>query len=290
MIRTLPSSKTYKIGFDAFMIFYFTLVFIPLLVIGILAFNNSKFPSLPWRGFTLDWFFGKSFGMTGIFHDARNLKGIFVSIKVGLGVTLFTTIVGTCAAFLFEHEEFRFKNFFYSLMIAPLVVPGVIIGISILSLATTVGTLVEKTMGIDLRFLSPGLFLVVCGQSSFITTFVTLVIIAKLKKFDRSLEEAAYNLGANRFEVIWYITIPFLRPTIIGGAAVAFLLSFENFNTTMFLTSSEATLPIILFTQIKDGSTPVVNAVSVVLITCISTIALVNFLVALKKSKKSEGR
>ena len=289
MIRTLPSSKTYKIGFNAFMIFYFALVFIPLVAIGLLAFNNSKFPSLPWRGFTLDWFFGKSFTMTGIFHDARNLKGIFVSIKVGLCVTLFTTIVGTCAAFLFEHEEFRFKNFFYSLMIAPLVVPGVIIGISILSFATTVGTLVEKTIGIDLRFLSPGLFLVVCGQSSFITTFVTLVIIAKLKKFDRSLEEAAYNLGANRFEVIWYITIPFLRPAIIGAAAVAFLLSFENFNTTLFLTSSEATLPIILFTQIKDGSTPVVNAVSVVLMTCISTVALVNFFVALK-TKKSEGK
>jgi spermidine/putrescine transport system permease protein len=227
--------------------------------------------------------------MTGIFHDARNLKGIFVSIKVGLWVTLFTTVVGTFAAFLFEHEEFRFKNFFYSLMIAPLVVPGVIIGISILSLATTVGTLVEKTTGIDLRFLSPGLFLVVCGQSSFITTFVTLVIIAKLKKFDRSLEEAAYNLGANRFEVIWYITIPYLRPAIIGAAAVAFLLSFENFNTTLFLTSSEATLPIILFTQIKDGSTPVVNAVSVVLMTCISTVALVNFFVALR-TKKSEGK
>jgi spermidine/putrescine transport system permease protein len=175
-------------------------------------------------------------------------------------------------------------------MIAPLVVPGVIIGISILSLATTVGTFVEKTMGIDLRFLSPGLFLVVCGQSSFITTFVTLVIIAKLKKFDRSLEEAAYNLGANRFEVIWYITIPFLRPTIIGAAAVAFLLSFENFNTTMFLTSSEATLPITLFTQIKDGSTPVVNAVSVVLIMCISTIALVNFLITLKKTKNNGSK
>jgi spermidine/putrescine transport system permease protein len=287
MIRTLPSTKTYRIGYHAFIIFYFFLLFAPLLVISILAFNNSKFPSLPWRGFTLDWFFGKSFEMTGIFHDSRNLGGIFVSIKVACWVTLFSIVVGTCAAFLFEHEEFRFKSFFYSVMIAPLVVPGVIIGISLLSFATSLGSFMEKSVGVDLRFLGPGLFLVICGQSSFITTFVTLVVIARLKKFDRSLEEAAYNLGANRFEVIWFITLPFLRPAIIGSAAVAFLLSFENFNTTLFLTGSEATLPITLFTQIKDGSTPVVNAVSLVLIVCVSIFALLNFLVTLKHEKKN---
>jgi spermidine/putrescine transport system permease protein len=170
-------------------------------------------------------------------------------------------------------------------MIAPLVVPGVIIGISILSFATSVGFFLEKSVGVDLRFLGPGLFLVICGQASFITTFVTLVVIARLKKFDRSLEEAAYNLGANRFEVIWFITLPFLKPAILGAAAVAFLLSFENFNTTLFLVGSKATLPITLFTQIKDGSTPVVNAVSLVLIIGVSTIALLNFFFSLKSSK-----
>ena len=286
MIRTLPITKTYRIRYRAFIIFYFFLLFAPLLVTGVLAFNNSKFPSLPWQGFTLDWFFGKSFEMTGIFHDSRNLGGIFVSIKVACWVTLFSIVVGTCAAFLFEHEEFRFKPFFYSVMIAPLVVPGVIIGISILSFATSVGSFLEKSLGVDLRFLGPGLFLVICGQSSFITTFVTLVVIARLKKFDRSLEEAAYNLGANRFEVIWFITLPYLRPAIIGSAAVAFLLSFENFNTTLFLTGAEATLPITLFTQIKDGSTPVVNAVSLLLIVCVSIFALLNFLVSLQQEKK----
>jgi spermidine/putrescine transport system permease protein len=288
MIRTLSSTKTYKLGYNAFIIFYFFVLFAPLLVICILAFNDSLFPSLPWYGFTLDWFFGKGPDKIGIFNDARNLKGIFVSFKVAFWVTLFSTTVGTCAAFLFEHEEFRFKRFFYYAMIAPLVVPGVIIGISLLTFATTLGTFLENNLGIDIRLLGPGLFLVVCGQSSFITTFVTLVIISRLKKFDRSLEEAAFNLGANRFEVIWFITLPFLRPAIIGGAAVAFLLSFENFNTTLFLVGSNATLPVTLFTQIKDGSTPVVNAVSLVLIVGVSTVALVNFLFNLKTSK-TEG-
>jgi len=287
MIRTLPSTKIYKIGFNAFVILYFTLLFIPLIVVSILAFNDTIFPSLPWQGFTLDWFIGKGPEKVGIFNDARNLGGIWVSFKVAVWVTLFSTLVGTGAAFLFEHEEFRFKRFFYLLMIAPLVVPGVIIGVSLLSFATTIGVFLENRMGIDVRALCPGLFLVVCGQASFITTFVGLTVIARLKKFDRSLEEAAYDLGANRVEIIWFITLPFLRPAIIGGAAVAFLLSFENFNTTLFLTGSEATLPITLFTQIKDGSTPVINAVSFLFILCLSTFALINFFISLKRTKKN---
>lgn len=290
MIRTLPRSKIYRLGFNTFVILYFTLLFSPLLVISILAFNDSIFPSLPWQGFTLDWFFGKGPEKIGIFNDARNLRGIFVSFKVAVWVTLFSTIVGTCAAFLFEHEKFRLKRFFYFLMIAPLVVPGVIIGVSLLTFATSIGIFLENTMSIDIRALGPGLFLVFCGQSSFITTFVSLNVMARLKKFDRSLEEAAYDLGASRFEVIWFITLPFLRPAIIGGAAVALLLSFENFNTTLFLTGSEATLPITLFTQIKDGSTPVVNAVSFLFIMCLSTFALVNFFVSLKRTKNNEAK
>ena len=290
MIRTLPRSRIYKAGYLGFILLYFAVLFAPLVVVSILAFNDSMFPSLPWNGFTTDWFFGKGPEKIGIFNDARNLRGIFVSLKVAFWVTLFSTTVGTCAAFLFEHEDFRFKKLFYYLMIAPLVVPGVIIGISLLTFATSVGTFLENSLGIDIRVLSPGLFLVVCGQSSFITTFVTLVIIARLKKFDCSLEEAALNLGANRFEVIRYITLPFLRPAIIGGAAVAFLLSFENFNTTLFLTGSEATLPITLFTQIKDGSTPVVNAVSLLLIVCVSSIALLNFFAGLRTSESGGSK
>jgi len=286
MIRTLRNKKSYEIGYNAFIILYFTLLFTPLLVISLLAFNDTIFPSLPWRGFTLDWFFSKGPEKIGLFHNSRNLKGIFVSFKVAVYVTLFSTTVGTCAAFLFEHEQFRFKNFFYFLMIAPLVVPGVIIGISLLIFATSIGLFLEHTVGLDIRALSPGIFLVVCGQSSFITTFVSLTVIARLKKFDRSLEEAAYDLGATRFEVIRYITLPFLRPAIIGGAAVAFLLSFENFNTTLFLVGADATLPITLFTQIKDGSTPVVNAVSFLFIFCLSIFALMNFLITTRRKKQ----
>jgi len=286
MIRTLPNTSGYKIGFNLFAGAYFLFLFAPLVMVCILAFNDSMFPALPWYGFTLDWFIGKGPGKVGLFYNPLNMNAILTSLKVAFGVSLLSTFVGTCAAFLFDQEEFRFKKLFYLLMIAPMVVPGVILGISTLSFVNSLGGLIERTIGIDLRILSPGLFLVMCGQSAFITTFVALVVIARLRKFDRTLEEAAYNLGATRFEVIWHITLKFLRPSIIGGAAVAFLLSFENFNTTLFLIGSKPTLPIALFAQIRDGGTPVVNAVSVLLMFGMSLVALGN----LYLSRKNDGK
>ena len=138
------------------------------------------------------------------------------------------------------------------------------------------GMFFEDRWALDVGLFRPGFWLVVLGQFSFITTLVTLVVSARLKKFDRTLEEAAMNLGASRFEVIWHITLKYLRPAIIGAGAVAFLMSFENFNTTLFLVGSDATLPINLYLQVRDGSTPVINAISFLLIIGTSTAAVAN--------------
>jgi spermidine/putrescine transport system permease protein len=276
MIRSLPQSKTYAVSFKLYVILYFAFLFAPLLVTCVLAFNDSQFPSLPWKGFTVEWFTANLPERVGIFHDRINLESIWVSVRVAFFVTLLSVSVGTCAAFLFEQEDFRFKQFLYFLMLAPLVIPGVILGISILMFSTTLGIYFEYSWNVDVGLFRPGFWLVVLGQFSFISTLVTLVVSARLKKFDRTLEEAAYNLGANRLEVIWYITLKFLRPAIIGAAAIAFLMSFENFNTTLFLVGSQATLPINLYLQVRDGSTPVINAISFLLIVGTSLLALCN--------------
>ncbi|MGA8280659.1 MAG: ABC transporter permease [Desulfobacterales bacterium] len=276
MIRSLPQSKGYSFGFKLYVILYFAFLFAPLLVTCVLAFNDSQFPALPWKGFTLEWFTGDGPERVGIFHDRMNLDSIWVSLRVAFFVTLLSVGVGTCAAFLFEQEDFRFKPLLYFLTIAPLVIPGVILGISILMFSTTLGNAFEDVWQLDIALFRPGFWLVVLGQFSFIATLVTLVVSARLKKFDRTLEEAALNLGANRFEVIWFITLRFLRPALIGAGAVAFLMSFENFNTTLFLVGSETTLPINLYLQVRDGSTPVINAISFLLIVGTSLLALVN--------------
>lgn len=277
MIRTLPNSKAYTYGYRLSLyraLLFF--LFAPLVDTCVLAFNNSQFPALPWKGFTVEWFTADRPGRVGIFHDAVNLDSIWVSFQVAFFVTIFSTAAGTCAAFLFEQEDFPFKPALYFLMLAPLVIPGVILGISILLFSNTLGTFFEDHWEIDVGLFWPGFWLVVLGQFSFISTLVTLIVSARLKKFDRTLEEAAMNLGANRLEVIWHITLKFLRPAIIAGAAVAFLMSFENFNTTLFLVRSETTLPINLYLQVRDGSTPVINAISFLLIVGTSLAAVAN--------------
>ncbi|WP_024955372.1 ABC transporter permease [Sulfurospirillum arcachonense] len=283
MIRSLPKSKGYDISFIIYMVLFYTFLFAPLVVTCVLAFNDSEFPTLPWNGFSLDWFFSNTNDRVGIFNDSSNLTSIWISIKTAFFVSIFSLTLGTMGAFLFEQENFKFKQGFYFLALTPLVIPGVILGISLLLSTNTAGTYMENTFGIDVEFFRPSFWLVVIGQFAFISTFVLLVVSARLKKFDKSLEEAALNLGATRFEVIRLITLPYLKPALIGAGAVAFLMSFENFNTTLFLIGSDTTLPINLYLQVRDGSTPIINAISFLLIVSTSLMAIINLIFTKKE-------
>jgi spermidine/putrescine transport system permease protein len=249
----------------------------PLVTICVLAFNDSNFIALPWQGFSLDWFFANTNERLGLFTDTDLLLSVWTSFKTGFFVALFSTIVGTIAALLFEEEQFRFKGALYFLALAPLVIPGVVLGISILLSSTNAGLYMEETFGVDVELLRPSFWLVVIGQFSFGATYVMLLVTARLKKFDRVLEEAALSLRATRLQVIWLITIPFLRPAIIGAFIVAFLISFSNFNTTIFLVGSDPTLPVDLYARIKFSSTPVLNAVSFMIVAFITFAAMISF-------------
>jgi spermidine/putrescine transport system permease protein len=255
----------------------------PLITISVLAFNDSNFIALPWKGFTLDWFFANTDDRVGLFQDEELLKSIYISLKTGFFMALLSTVVGTIAALLFEEEKFKFKGLLYFLAISPLVIPGVILGISILLSSTFVGTYIEKNYGVDIEFFRPSFWLVVMGQFSFGATYVMLLVGARLKKFDRTLEEAALSLKATRLQTIRYVTIPFLKPAIIGAFVVAFLISFSNFNTTIFLIGSDPTLPVELFSRVKFSSTPVLNAVSFMIVLFISLIAIINLAIGRKK-------
>lgn len=267
-------------GYKLYMLLFFVFLAAPLFAAGIFAFNDSQFPVLPWQGFTLDWFFNDTEPKLGMFHDRRLLRGLYYSFLIASMVATLSVAVGTCNAFLFVRHNFRGKNFFYIMMVLPLVIPGVILGISILAMASNVANGVEDRFQLEMEFLRPGLFLVVLGQFSFITTISSLILVARLKKFDQSLEEAAYNLGATRLRVLLTITLPFLRPAMIAAAIVAFLVSFENFNTTLFLVGSEAPLTITMYDRmVKVGSTPVLNAVSFFLMVGSAILALISVVV-----------
>lgn len=238
----------------------------PLLAAGVFAFNDSMFPALPWNGFTLDWFFNDTEPKLGMFHDDRLLRGLRNSLGIGVAVSAISVLVGTCNAFLFERHDFPFKSALYILMVVPLVIPGVIIGISILLMASMIANGVQAAAGINPMWLRPGIPLVIMGQFSFLTTITSLVIAARLRKFDGTLEEAALNLGASRVRVLRTVTLPYLYPALFSAFIVAFLVSFENFNTTLMLVGSDSPLTITMYDRVaKVGSTPVLNAVSVFL-------------------------
>jgi spermidine/putrescine transport system permease protein len=254
-----------------------------LVAVVVLAFNDSNFIALPWKGFTLDWFFANTNDRIGLFADENLMQSIWISIVTAFAMAIISTVIGTIAALLFEQEKFRFKGLLYFFAIAPLVIPGVILGISILLSSTYVGGVLETKFGIDAEFFSPGFWLVVFGQFSFGATYVMLLVSARLKKFDPTLEEAALSLKATRLQSIWYVTIPFLRPAILGAFVVAFLMSFSNFNTTIFLVGSDPTLPVDLYSRIKFSSTPVLNAVSFLIVLFITIVATINLFMNRKK-------
>lgn len=282
MITGIKQSPFFTWSYRAYVILFFIYLALPLAVVCIFAFNDSQFPSLPWDGFTLKWFFGTESPSIGVFNERSIIRSIGTSAFVAFWVAIISVFVGTCNAFLFTRYEFRGKSFLYIVMLLPLIIPGIILGISILVFTSNIANFLENATGLWFDNLRPGLILVILGQFSFITTFATLVISARLQKFDLSLEEAALNLGATKLGAIRSITLPFLYPAMIGAGVVAVLMSFENFNTTLMLVGSDAPLTITMFDRLKLGSTPVLNAVSLLLIVASAILGLMSLLLQKK--------
>ncbi len=279
MIPSIPRSRTFNGLYVTYVGLFFIYLLLPLIVVAVFAFNDSQFPSLPWGGFTVDWFYNADEHRLGLFQDARLLRSIWTSFYIACWVTMFSVAVGTSNAFLFERHNFPFKNLLYVLLLLPLVIPGVILGISILIFSSTVANFMEDSFGLDPEFLRPSSFLVIIGQFSFIATITTLIIAARLRKFDLALEEAAQILGASRLTAVRTITLPYLKPAIIGAAIVAFLMSFENFNTTLMLVGSDQPLTIAMYGRLREGSTPELNALSLLLMSVSGVMALLSIFV-----------
>ena len=275
MIPSLPRPPWLRAATAAYLVAFLIFLFLPLVVIAVFAFNNAPYPAPPWRGFTLDWFFGNAaLGRVGLFADTELLGSIWTSCIVAFWVTLLAALVGTSNAFLIERGRFRGKQALSVLMMAPLVIPGVILGISILAFASQVADFADNVFGLELDFLRPGLPLIVLGQFSYIATIATLTISARLQRFDRTLEEAALNLGASKAAVFRTILLPYLRPALLGSAAISFLMSFADFNTTLMLVGADTPLTVMMYARMHEGATPVLNAVSLFLMIASAALAL----------------
>src|SRR5579862_4733964 len=275
MIPSLPRPRWLKTANAFYVVAFLAFLFLPLVVVAVFAFNNAPYPAPPWRGFTLDWFSGNAgAGRVGLFGDTELLGSIWTSCVVAFWVTLLSVLIGTSNAFLIERRAFFGKQALSILMLAPLVIPGVILGISILAFASRIAQFADDVFGLDWDILRPGLPLVVCGQFSYVATIATLTISARLRRFDRTLEEAALNLGASHAAVLRTIVLPYLRPALLGSAAISFLMSFEDFNTTLMLVGADSPLTIMMYGRMREGASPVLNAVSLFLMVASAVLAL----------------
>ncbi|WP_432452153.1 MULTISPECIES: ABC transporter permease [unclassified Agarivorans] len=276
-----PANTVYRFYMVGFLVF----LALPLSIVGLFAFNDSLYASLPWQGFTLDWFIGQQQPKLGIFYDQPLLSSIGVSAMIACLVTVFSLLLSTANAWLFVRFDFPGKNWLYIGLLLPLVIPGVILGVAILVASSRLANGLEEYFLWEWEWLRPGFSLVVIGQVAFITTISTLIILARLRKFDFSFEEAALNLGASRWVAFFTVVLPFLSPALVGAAVVSFLMSFENFNTTLMLVGSDAPLTIAMYDRLREGSTPVLNAVSLLLMLSSAVVALLSMLLSHGKSE-----
>ncbi|WP_045222966.1 ABC transporter permease [Desulfonatronum thioautotrophicum] len=240
-----------------YLVLFFVYLFLPLIFMVTAAFNDSRFPTmLPWEGFTTKWFYGFDARdrAVGLFQDARMGRAILNSVIIGMGVIALAVPLGLAGALLLSNLQSRAKGFFYGVMVSPILTPGVILGIS---------TLVFWT---EYFQVSGGLFLAVIAQSTFIAAYCMLLFLARLERFDQTQQEAALDLGASHFMVVRRILLPYMRPAILSACLIAFLQSFENYNTTLFVIGIQDTMTINIATRVRLGLTPAVNAIGVILI------------------------
>ena len=247
---------------------FFLYLFVPLGIMVLAAFNANNTPSATdWQGFTLDWFTGRfddggNLEVRGLLQDARFLQGLWHSLLIALGVIVISIPLGLSGALLLTRLESRANTLLYTLMVSPILMPGIVLGIS------------TMIFWRDMFGVEAGLFTAMIAQSVFISSFCMLMFTARLQRQDRLLEEAGLDLGASPFLVFRRITLPFLMPTIATAAVIAFLQSIENYNTTFFAIGGSWTLVTEIGARMRFGLSPVVNVIGVIFVVITIVVAI----------------
>lgn len=221
-------------------------LYLPIIMLVVSSFNESRFGGV-WSGFTFKWY-------ERLWQEGAMWQALTNSLIIAVSATITSTILGTCAAFALHRYKTRWQKVHYSLIYIPLVIPDILMGISLL--------LFFVILNIKLS-----LFTIYIAHTTFCVSYVTMVMLSKLQNFDFSMVEAAKDLGANTSTVIRRILLPLLTPGLVAGALLAFTLSIDDFVITYFVAGQGATtLPIYVYSMIKFGSTPIINALSVIII------------------------
>ena len=239
--------RIFRVLLGGYAIGIYVFLFAPIGLLVLFSFNANRYGTFPITGWTLSWY-------RDAFSDYQVQDAVRTTLKIALQVTVISAVVGTAAAFPLVRSRLPFREGFRIVLILPIMIPGLLIGVSLLVLFTSTFH----------RTLSPET--AVIGQAVYTTPFVILLVAARLQGFDTALERAAADLGANPFQRLRRIVLPLIFPAILAGALFAFTLSLDEFIITYFLIGANNTLPIFIYTQIKFGITPEVNAVASMLL------------------------
>ena len=218
----------------------------PIITLMIFSFNDNPITRLPLTGWTLDWYYKA-------LTNSDLLAALWNSVIVAVAAVMICLVIGIPTAFALDRFNFRGKTLFRRLVILPIALPGIITGVSILAFFSLAGVKLS-------------LLTVIIGHGTALTAIVVTNVFARLQRFDRRIEEASADIGARPWQTFVYITLPNIRSAIIGSALIAFTLSFDEIPVTYFLTGRDNTLPMYIWSVIRRGITPEINAIGTIIV------------------------
>ncbi|MCS4234190.1 ABC transporter permease subunit [Stenotrophomonas rhizophila] len=252
----------------------FAFLYLPILLLMIYSFNESKLATV-WSGFSTRWY-GE------LFNNRQILDALWISLEVAFWTACASTVLGTMAAMVMTRfKRFPGKTMFGALITAPLVMPEVILGFSLMTLLVAMG-------GIP-GFPARGVTSIWIAHVTFTLSFVTVVVSSRLQELDRSLEEAAMDLGASRLKVFFQITLPIIAPALVAGWLLAFTLSLDDVVIASFVAGpNSTTLPMKVFASVRMGIKPEINALATLMVLAVSIAAVVGWFVTARGEKRRQ--
>jgi len=236
----------------------YVFLYAPIIILLVFSFNASKFVSATWKGFTFNWYLE-------LFQDEAIGSALKNSLIISLTTTVISTIFGTMVSLAMERYKFWGKLSFDALLYLPIIIPDIAMAVMLLLFFVMVKFPLGRTS-------------VIISHVAFDISFVAIVVRARLAQFDRSLEEAAQDLYANNWQTFTKVTLPLLMPGIMGGALLAFTISLDDFVITFFTTGPGATtLPLRIYSMVKLGVTPEINALSAVMLLASLILVILSF-------------
>lgn len=243
-------------------------LYIPLIVLVVYSFNDSKLVTI-WGGFSTKWY-------AKLLNNDQILEAAWLSLRIAVVSSLAATVLGTLAGYaLARIKRFRGSTLFAGMVSAPMVMPDVITGLSMLLLIIQVQTMLQGIFGNTSSF-GNGFFTIFLGHATLCMAYITVVICARLAELDQSLEEAAMDLGARPLKIFFVITLPLIMPAIVSGFLLGVTLSLDDLVITSFLSGpGSSTLPQVIFSKIKLGLDPQMNVLATIIIAIVGTLVII---------------